>query len=742
MAGMREVASQVLERWRVPALARKRDARVAEHAALLKSLAHAKHMSPWWERAVFGDVQDSAQIRALEESTARAWEASRVAAHEAATAVSGAASELLPIEIAFRVEQIIASVLADPAVGRAVCEEEAQTIVQLDALAVRVASIWLVDYSPERLTQAVADMARRELVPADGKLLPPERDERFGWAPIDIAQLVTRATAVLASGSAAVARERLRREGAEYAAAAQALKEARDSIGLDQRLWPGRTDDKDRVAGLQRALEKEHGELVGASELLLAEVERALSAFPPLGVYVAATATAGVLRADIKSEEWTLTPQGGCALSASAGPRALLLASLVELRRSVDAAFPGLGALISRRGGAKAKSAGVYRERHTPEEEQHEPLRADETEVRLFEAIERSGAREQIGRALGHAIALGGIGRAADRTSADVGWTDALVFWSPSEEKTELERLEQRRAWHREMVSWLMYDTGARVDQAARVIPGLRMRNHVMNCHRTMNALGTISGTVSSSTMCPVLNREAALMAIHDSAVSLGRTWGLSGTKQELAQQVTRYLGSSQARANPVTIGGPSRVLTHHEVVVAVAETLRSTDFAEREARLRAASVSYSRASAARDAAWGRVTWWDELNVFTDSPAEAELEAAKVEMVRLEPVIRDDYTRINEQLDRALSLYPPASAYFSLVTLQAYVLAVRAALYTVYRNKRTSYYCRIRQKDPALKALRQWTAQALFVFGPLATNGELIESFVASELQTPNDDER
>lgn len=322
-----------------------------------------------------------------------------------------------------------------------------------------------------------------------------------------------------------------------------------------------------------------------------------------------------------------------------------------------------------------------------------------------------------------------------------MGWTDALVFWSPSQEQTELERLEQRRAWHREMVGWLLYDIGVRVDRAARVIPGLRMRNHVMSCHRTMNALGTISGSVSSSTVCPVLNREAALSSIHDSAVSLGRTWGLSGTKQDLAQQVTQRLATSPRRANPVTRGAPTRVLNQHEVVVAVAETLRSTDFAEREAGLRAASASYTRATVARDAARANVTFWDELNVFSDSPAETALENAEVEMVRLEPVIRDDYLRVNALLNEALAIYPPANAYFSLVTLKAYVLAVRAAVQAVYRgNNNTSYYCRIHQKEAALKALRDWTAQALFVFGPLATNGELIESFVARELQTPRDD--
>jgi hypothetical protein len=159
---MRDAAIPVLTRWRVQELLEERNVRALEHATLLQELAHAKHESPWWERAVFGDVEDAARVRELTEATARAWEASAATQREAAAAVAGAANELLPIEIAARVEAIVADVLRDPRVGRLACERETEIIAELDALAVRVASVWLLDYSPERLAHVVQHLAQSE----------------------------------------------------------------------------------------------------------------------------------------------------------------------------------------------------------------------------------------------------------------------------------------------------------------------------------------------------------------------------------------------------------------------------------------------------------------------------------------------------------------------------------------------------------------------------------------------------
>jgi hypothetical protein len=744
---MREAAIQVLAKWKAPELARVRDARALELAALQRELDSANHTVPWWERTFFGAARDEARIVQLEASVANARAAYSAADTEARAAASAAAAELPPIEIAWRVEQVIASVLAQPSLGKVVSEAESRIQIELDAISERVASLWLSDYSPDHLAHAISHLARSEHT---SQSLPELTEhERLGWAPIDIAALCARVSNVLASGTAASARARIQREGVEWASVAETLRQARASLGLDDKLWPGSTAGKDRVVALEQALAKEHSELIAASESMVWEVERALSSFPPLGVYVAATAAAGVLRAGQKSTEWMITAEGGITAAPSSGPRAVILASLLDLRRAVDAAFPGLAALISGRGGrrdaealaraAKGKAESPYRERQEPDEETH-PLHADAAEARLQKAIERSGAREQITRALGHAILLGGIGRESARTSADIGWSEKLAFWAPSTEQTALEQLTQRADWHRETVAWLMNDIACRVDWAARHLPLYRLRNAVLHCQHVIRSLDTLGGNVSSGTVCPVLNRDQALAAITGAAKELGRVWGLSGHKQDLAVRVAHHLTTSPPVASPVTVGAPLRVLTYHEVVISVAEALRQTSFVTHEQRLREASALHAQASAARSAAVQQISFWDELNIFTDSPEEEARDRWGAEMSRLARSIRDDYQWANGLLDQALAIYPPAGIYYELGTLQAHVLAVQAVRRSRSHKHGTTYWCEIENKHPALEALRIWTWNVQTVFGRLPSNGELTEAFIAREL-TPRDED-
>lgn len=712
MAALRDLAASLLTEQRVSELVGARDAARAELAHLDAELAAAERKVSFWDRvAFFHDTPDEAraeELRGRVEAARAALGAAEQAIHAAATATFDACP---PIEIAHRVERIIA---------RAVSGEP--DVVELDALAERVVALWAPGIDLAAIAKALLDGAQ-------GAMVGRDPHPSLGFHPVDHDELLARSARALASTGYANARAALDREAAEYAAASAQLEQARHAVPLVEMVMAGpRTQ---AVLWYEAALSKEQQDLIAASESMLHAIERAIASYPPLAIHAAAAAAAASLRAQAWHREPILTADGVLMWMAAGDMRAIYLAALVELRRATEEAFPGLLALVGSRAPDKPdKARGPYRERAADSEA--EPEAAPRTmETVLFTEIERRGLRALLSRAVAHGTLLGALDAAHP-----IGLTERLALWSSNDR----ERLEERKRWHREMLDGLGLACLELVAAAAESQPRLQLHRLLIAVHVAVMAITTTGGTHSSPITCAVMGKDRALSAIDGLAAHLSQHYGIGGDRDRFVSAVVARLES--AAFEPPVVG---KLLSYPGIVDAAAVRLRSTPFAAIVARVEQEQRQYAYAAHAAREATARVSFWDQLNIFTDSEAELKRDHYNREIYFLSEAVRADLGQANALLDSALECYPPAAAYFALLRLRASVDAIRGVLQehtstTKIGNSyttRTTYSCALAGVVEARTALRAWTLATLRTFGSSPTVSELLVRWVARELRGP-----
>jgi hypothetical protein len=666
------------------------------------------------------------------------------AASAADRAVQEASTGVPPVEIAFAVERVTTSVLSQPMLGRGPSPQADALAQELERIADRVAAIWVPGFDGTRVAEALHD--ERTRADAAARLAgPPRGDAHLGWAPIEPAELVVRAAASLAGPDFRDASARLQREAAEHAGAIRGVAAARERIGLGDRLTFGRSDNQQHLALAEQALTKEWQELLAANEAVHLAVQRALGAYPPMGIATAALAAAGILGADLEGSEQTIVGDSGEVFpQPSACLRAVLLAALVELRRATDASFPGVCALVSGRGGARdardlARAAegsaapGPYRA-PSPNDDEPPPAppRAEGADAWLSAALERTDVRAGIGRALAHGVMLGTLLRGQRTAPAPLGSSAARAFWAAAPMQVSVDDLAARTHWHRAVAFGVADAALATVGRTASTLGIVRLRDRIVQAQVAIKAIRLVSQLPGATGQLHGL--PDALAAVDALGAELASTWGARGEKSAFAYDVVRHLSTSPPVPPPAHPGEPLRPLSYREIVITAGEALRGSDFVAIEARLRRAGDEARHADVALQASAAGVTSWDTLNFVARSSAEEQVEAWNERLRALAGSMAADLAAAEHLLDSALAAYPPAALYFELGAVHVRASRIAAVLRAHSSGEVMAYTMEVVGKGPALDALAAWTRKALWVFGAMPSNGEILERLVAREL--------
>lgn len=736
---MRDLAIRLLAEQKLPELLATRQRARAEVARLDEALRTAtRNVSEWARVAFFYDSPEEKVVQALEAELATARAALEEANQRCEVASQHSWAACPPLEIAQRVEAVIARVLGQPGFGR--LGQDAEVADELEAIAERVLGLWAPDVDTRAVAQALLGGQKAPPMGA------PRRHPQLGWAPIGADELMARAGQALAShGALAIT---LERETAEYRAMTAQLEAARAAVTFGDVIVPGRGERERAVAWFEEAVSKEQREMIAAEESLLVAVERAIGAYPPMMVHVMAECAAGAFRAGAARYEDAIDPYTGALISRPAAYlRAFALAALHELRRATEGTFEGLPQLVSGRGGerdardleraARRGAVGPYRQEGSQDEAPAMPApQTHDSEQAFFDDLERWQVRPLVWRALSHATMLTVLEAELDGERHHVGWLDRVVFWSDSDAQQARDRVEARLTWHRSCIEGIANEALGRVQQAASAQPLLGMHTLLVNAHRAIAAVHTSGGRSSTPRNCPAIGLEEAVGAIDALVAHLSRHYGAEGTRDQLVADVLSRLRFPDGAPPPT-----GRLLTHLQVVDGVAPRLRHTPFAALAQRIVQVRSEHAQAQSAAAQAAAQVSMWDRINIFSDSPAEQQRDEQTARAAAAWQMVSQDLAAANALLDEALRWYPPGAAYYALLEVRASVAHIHAVnrRHTTTRRvgnnttTETYYTCQLVGRDPAVAALTHWAKQAACVWGPMPSASDLLERWIARD---------
>ncbi|MGE3633643.1 MAG: hypothetical protein AB7P00_27325, partial [Sandaracinaceae bacterium] len=360
----------------------------------------------------------------------------------------------------------------------------------------------------------------------------------------------------------------------------------------------------------------------------------------------------------------------------------------------------------------------------------------------VFAALEGSPLRAELDGALAHATLLGLIEPSRSDLEARIGWLERLEAWSDGPHEAEVARLGQRLKWHRELAGMRASQALELVGQYAMSDPRHRLGQALVVAHGWLDAVTTPGGRSSSPRSCPVINHDAAISSMQHALRTLTDGFGGIADRDWLIQQICLRIERSNG---PIRSRAPEagESLSENEVVDRLAAALQPTDFVrlvrEIEARRPAESQARQHASAMDQ----QVSFFDRLNVFTDSPTERARDEAKSAADAHGAAIAQMAPQLEALLRHAVALHPPTyAAQFGVGVLSAtraiHAVSVRRTTTTgsgKHRRTKTYYVCQLRGKQAATDALARWSAHLYERVGPFSSVGDFMEEWIASELR-------
>lgn len=699
----------------------------ADVARLERELEEVRRRIPLWDRMVFFlDSPDEQREAALErELKAAGLELERTRARRAA-ALEQLGRELPPVALAARIEAALARVEAiEP--RRKKVAGRAEAIEALEAVADLVLETWTPDLDLPRLVDELQDDGRRRRA-AEEAPEGAEADDRLGVRSMRPGQLLALVAARLEAGDHPAARRAVaaltarREELAAEAAAAAARVGLADKVNV----FTDSPDEAHRDA-LGKELAQVDERLVHAREAERSALAEALGAYPPLAVHHAAVRALGVARALVGVHEPVLAAGGTLGGRWHAAPRALLLAAAARLVAAFDAAFPAV------------RAAGLALRGPTPL-----PWPAGSPVASIVRGASyalATSAGPSLDRALELASLRGGVARDLGRVRRGIGLVDRLVFWSRSAAEETEAGLEARDRWLEAAAAstWdglLALATGARAGH-----PTLALNDALLAARGDVEELHTDGGSSRSPRSCAVYGAGTVLTQLGRARAALAGGWGVHGDRGVLLGEVGQLLeAGGQAGAAPLAAGEPLRPLAPGDLVRRLAAGLAGGPFLDAWRRTRELAARRSTVASDQAAADGEVSFWDRLNVFTTTPAEARSAALKAEVAGLDAALRDDLLLVDRAFDAAVAAYPPAGVAFAVARAAAAVSRVRAVCRRGSRttgtgkNKRTEtyYYCSLEGRSEAVGAVARAAALAWETFGPLPDRHDLLDAWAAA----------
>lgn len=557
LVSLLDLASTTAAEYGIPAL-------MAESRAAGIRIAEALEASRGLHRTPSGTVvfvrPDRHGMAALERALAHAEAAFSTAAMKLDAAIFTAGDACPALAIAADVEHAIEHAMHPARPGDA----HAAVTRTLLRVAARVLRTWAPNVDLNASIELLADPAAR-VVAFNTSVGPPRVDPTLGWPPIDATELVARAARALVASGFDDALATLAKEHDEYEVMAKRLAAAREALDVVDKLafWTT-TEQSERAQRLLAATLQEYEEAVVAAEVVLHALEQSLGEYPPLAVYVRTHAVLGAIHAGAPVPEWYVSPENG-VVSARPGSwnRALVLAALVDLRRAVEAAFPGVAAIATGRvASTQARDAalpGPYRMPGVLEETDAPAVYTSEDA--FFDALEAWNLRPLIARGLAHATMLGVLDHESPTLVQRVG-IKVDKEWPGQEEGGHAERRVARTSWHQAVVRNVGDAACALVLHASAAEPRLVLHQRIIAAQAAVGAMA-VDGSA-------LFGRAEALAAVEAIGAHLTRHFGPGGRREALLRDIGAAMSEGFV-APPKDLV----VLTYPQIVERYAEALR-----------------------------------------------------------------------------------------------------------------------------------------------------------------------
>ncbi len=464
-----------------------------------------------------------------------------------------------------------------------------------------------------------------------------------------------------------------------------------------------------REEELKLLLSSSRSELFRRSEEIREQAYRALSAFPPLGIYLRAMEAQSLLARVRIAHEETLGIQGKVVMAPVVAARHLVLAALRRLHEAFRRAFPAIK---------------LPREYVSPPTPPAGPLKA------FLEQVNRGHASRQRERALSHALMVASLQAEASKTRKLVSPVDQLAFWKSSEPQKRLLELNQRREWHEHALQEAERALVQATREAAHVLLGFRLRDAAQTLVEGVSRMHTDGGSSRQPKSCPVHNQEHCLR-LYQALLAILNEYGLRGTYLDFLKQVAAAVPLDlEVKPDPVA-GYPP--VSPTQLAGMLAHRLQGTDFPAMVTNMHELIATEQRVAQELEQARSEVTVWDSLNIFTVSPAERRRD----ELARRRKLISPDIARLQKEIEsllgRAAESYPPAALYFSLPQVEWAIRAVRAQCHSSSRKSGSRYYrvyrCVLSGKATADAVTQRWAAALIKTYGVLPTYHALLESW-------------
>lgn len=605
----------------------------------------------------------------------------------------------------------------------------------------RILTTWAPDFDEEAFAAELSDPERLRALAEAG---PPALGSHptLGYAPMTQEALLRLGAVALAprlDGLLTYAN----RESEEWRAWTAELKEARKAHGFlrgEEFTNPRITTAKTRVA-------KERFEAMVAIETLFEGVTNAANGFGPFWLRAALRPLLGEFKLPETARDMIFSSANGRAERGYClFTRAVMGHALAALTRTMEEVFPGLLALARADSDANIAQIAQGPTRTSPFREE-QPLDGDTllepptTEDQLFESFDRAGLFRILDQALSHAGALGGLREASKRAKQRVGILERVNAFSKSDLEEARDGIEARRAWHGEVLRACATSAADIAFQHANGFFQIDAYRALDGAHQLARSLVAVLSSpnvfwVESSEPRTHVVGLPQLMAMLDrlSAV-LGRATQLSGTKLALANHVAARL-SEPARANPFR--GEKRLLPVELVARGVAETLRErsgTQFVELVRDYVSLTEMHGEQLQRSARASLAVTGWDEVNIFTKSPAEQERDEANTYAGKILLRAQQSFRQIHAELSGALGAYPPGAVFYGLSEVRVIAEQLHSRARKVGYGKHARWEPYLLGREPFLGALQHWTAGMMQVFGVLWSPGEILERYATRNLQ-------
>lgn len=527
--------------------------------------------------------------------------------------------------------------------------DEAELAKALEQIAALVDRTWLAGFDARRLVAAGGERAAPPTARSDPKLV---------YAPLreGEAESLLRARFDAASLSSALAAE----VGASPATRRARLRRARSFLELTS--TPPSPADTDALVALYGAFDA---------------MSEAASEYPPLAIYLHATATAGFHDARPNlGDPKLVTKRGRFVWIRSGFARAALIAGLARVRRAVALAFPGLMEQLQAIALGASPRGGAYRSAAV------EPSASDDDPMML----ESMGLPRRFDCALAHAWFL----RNEKVTGEKGSRAQELAFaglWR----------------WHLDTIRRIAAECYNLVHAAASADPLYSIQHGAALTWASIQAIRVDEGVVHG--------REDARAACARLRDLTGRFYGVHGTLAELAKAVVEHRPTGTfASSHEAMVGELAAVLLPQGFKALYDTWVESLEALRKVLEERGAF---------------QPTLWDSLNVFRYGPREK----LRDREARARQWTHTASTQAASTLKAALGRYPGADLFFGLEDVDLAIQWIRA----VRDPRRGEAPLVLDGVDVASDAIDQWATRAT-ALGERPTAGELIARFAARTL--------